>query len=170
MNKLAVYAGSFDLITIGHEWMIKSGAKLFDELVVAIGVNPDKKPLFSVEERITMLREVIGDLPPNIRITTFTNRFLIHYAQGVGASFILRGIRNPADYEFEKVMHNINRDLAPSIVTVFLMTPREIAEVSSSMVKGLIGPEGWEEIVAKYVPGAVFNKLKEKFSVNTNTG
>ena len=90
----------------------------------------------------------------------FTNQYLINYARGIGAQFILRGIRCESDYEFERVMRNVNGDFDPHITTVFLMPPRDIAEVSSSMVKGLIGPEGWEAIVKQYVPAPVFKRLK----------
>lgn len=160
---LAVYAGTFDPPTVGHLWIIKQGIKLFNQFVVAIGVNPEKRCMFSVEERLDMIRESTKQFP-NLRIETFTNQYLITYAQSVGAKFILRGIRSEGDYEFERVMRNINSDLAPDIITVFLIPPREIVEVSSSIVKGLVGPEGWEKIVRKYVPQPVFEKLKKLHS------
>jgi pantetheine-phosphate adenylyltransferase len=158
--KRAVYAGTFDPVTIGHLWMIEQGAEMFDELVVGIGVNPSKKWLFSVEEREEMLREATCGIP-NVKVQVFTNQFLINYAAAIGARFILRGIRTESDYEYERVMRNLNGDLNAAITTVFLMPPRGIAEVSSSMVKGLIGPEGWEKIVCDYVPKPVMHKLKE---------
>ena len=89
----------------------------------------------------------------------FDNRYLVDYAKEKGAAYVLRGVRSPADYEFERVMRYINNDLAPEINTVFLMPPRDLAQVSSSMVKGLIGPEGWEKTVRRYVPNAVFEAL-----------
>jgi len=159
-SKLAVYAGTFDPLTNGHLWMIEQGVKLFDQLVVAIGINPEKKCLFTVEERLEILRESVGHYP-NLRIDSFTNQFLITYAKSIGAKFILRGIRSGDDYEYERAMRHINADLNPDITVVFLMPSREIAEVSSSMVKGLIGPEGWERVVRDYVPTPVFEKLKE---------
>lgn len=159
-GKLAVYAGTFDPPTIGHLWMIEHGADLFDRLVVAIGINPEKRCVFSVDDRLEMLRQSVKMLP-NTDVSSFTNQFLIGYAHSIGARFILRGIRTESDYEYERVMRNINGDLNSGIVTVFLMPPRGIAEVSSSMVKGLIGPEGWEAIVKNYLPEPVFKKLKE---------
>jgi pantetheine-phosphate adenylyltransferase len=157
---LAVYAGSFDPPTSGHQWMIEQGAELFGELVVALGVNPGKRYLFSVDERLAMLREATAHLG-NVRVESFSNRFLIHFAESAGARYILRGIRNESDYEQERTMRNVNGDLDPRITTVFLMPPRGMAEVSSSLVKGLVGPEGWEEIVKGYVSQSVLDRLRE---------
>jgi pantetheine-phosphate adenylyltransferase len=157
-NRLGVYAGSFDPLTVGHLWMIEQGMRLFDELIVAVGVNAEKKYTFSLEERLVMLRESTRNFR-NVSVASFSNRYLIHYAQEVGATHILRGIRTESDYEFERTMRNINGDLDASICTVFLMPPRGIAEVSSSMVRGLIGPNGWQKIVRKYVPEAVYKRL-----------
>jgi len=138
--------------------MIEQGAGLFDELIVAIGVNPDKRYTFSLDDRLAMLRESTAKLP-NHRIASFSNLYLIDYARSVGATHILRGIRSANDYEFERTMRNINGDLDEKICTVFLTPPRDIAEVSSSMVKGLIGPNGWRKIVRKYVPDPVYQRL-----------
>jgi pantetheine-phosphate adenylyltransferase len=156
-----VYAGTFDPMTIGHLWMFEQGVRLFDHLTVAIGINPSKKPTFSVEERLEQLRESTRHLP-GVVITSFGAQFLIHYAKSVGATHILRGIRSPSDFEYERTMRNLNGDLEPAVTSVFLMPPRDIAEVSSSMVKGLIGPEGWEPIVQKYVPPAFYERLLAK--------
>ena len=156
--RTAVYAGSFDPPTNGHLWMIERGLELFDHLVVAIGDNPNKSYTFSVEQRIRLLRESVPSCE-RLTISHFDNRFLVNYALTMDAQFILRGIRSPDDYEYERVMRHINSDMAPEITTTFLMPPRDIAELSSSMVKGLIGPEGWEDIVRRYVPIPVFNAL-----------
>lgn len=166
MKKTAVYAGTFDPLTLGHSWMIEQGAELFDRLTIAIGVNPDKKCMLSVEDRLGLIRE-LGKQFPNVEADTYGNNFLITYAQSVRARFILRGIRSESDYEYERVMRNINGDLDSGITTIFLMPPRGIAEVSSSMVKGLIGPEGWESIVRKYVPDHVFQKLTEVYHASS---
>jgi pantetheine-phosphate adenylyltransferase len=155
---LGVYAGSFDPLTIGHLWMIEQGVRLFDRFVVAIGINPDKKYKFNIEERLEMLCASTKPFP-NISVASFSNLYLIQYAQSIGATHILRGIRSAADFEFERAMRNINGDLDSRICTVFLMPPRDIAEVSSSMVKGLIGPAGWQKVVRKYVPAPVYKKL-----------
>ena len=157
-----VYAGSFDPVTKGHEWMIKKGTKLFDQFIVAVGVNPDKKYTFSPEERMKMLKEITKKYK-NIEVHTFENQFLVKYAKSIGAKYILRGIRSGGDYEYERGMRHVNRDLAPGITTLFLMPPREIAEVSSSLVKGLVGYKDWKIAVKKYVPLPVFKKFLEKF-------
>jgi pantetheine-phosphate adenylyltransferase len=156
--KKAVYAGSFDPITLGHLWMIEEGLKLTEELVVAIGVNPDKSAMFSVESRMEMLEAC---LPKDDRLTldSFDNMYLVNYARSIGADCIIRGIRSEVDYEYERVMRHINSDIEKRITTVFLMPPRDIAEVSSSIVKGLIGPDGWQEMVKHYVPKPVYKYL-----------
>jgi len=157
-QKLGVYAGSFDPLTIGHLWMIEQGVHLFDRLVVAIGINPDKQYTFTLELRLGMLRDSTRRFR-NLLVTSFSNQFLIDYAQSLRATHILRGIRSESDYEFERTMRNINGDLDSGICTVFLMPPRPIAEVSSSMVKGLVGPAGWQHIVRRYVPAPVYKHL-----------
>ena len=156
--RTAVYAGSFDPPTYGHLWMIEQGLEMFDHLIVAIGNNPTKSYSFDVEDRLEMLRLSVPACD-RLDIAHFDNRFLSAYAKGKKADFILRGIRSPHDYEYERVMRHINADMAPEITTVFLMPPRDMAELSSSMVKGLIGPEGWQDIVERYVPTPVFERL-----------
>jgi pantetheine-phosphate adenylyltransferase len=156
--RTAVYAGSFDPPTNGHLWMIEQGLEMFDRLIVAIGSNPSKSYSFTVEERLELLR---ASTPPSERlvIAHFDNRYLVDYAKKMGAKYILRGIRSPNDYEYERVMRHINSDMAPEVTTAFLMPPRDIAELSSNMIKGLTGPSGWEETVSRYVPEAVFHAL-----------
>jgi pantetheine-phosphate adenylyltransferase len=165
-RKLAVYAGSFDPPTNGHLWMIERGAALFDILIVAVGVNPNKTSMFSINARIDILRMATKKFA-NVGIVQLTNKFLVMYAKAIDAAFILRGIRTESDYEYERVMRNVNSDLNPDITSVYLMPPRGIAELSSSMVKGLIGPDGWETIVGKYVPGPVLEKLREVHNART---
>ena len=161
--KRAVYAASFDPITNGHLWVIEQGVKLFDELVVAIGVNPDKRYTFSLDEKLTFVKEAIRRFP-NVVVDSYENQFLVTYAKSIGVDIILRGIRTQVDYEYERAMRNINSDLDSNIVTIFIIPPREIAEISSSVVKGLVGPEGWENLVQKYVPKPVHQKFIERFS------
>ena len=159
----AVYAGSFDPPTNGHLWMISQGLALFDRLVVSIGQNPSKNYVFSTEKRIDLLRTSLPSCE-RLTITHFDNRYLVDYAKEVDAEFILRGIRSPGDYEYERVMRHINSDMAPDINTVFLMPPREMAELSSSMVMGMVGPEGWGKTVRRYLPSPVFDALVTKQS------
>jgi pantetheine-phosphate adenylyltransferase/8-oxo-dGTP diphosphatase len=158
----AVYAASFDPVTNGHLWVLEQGSRLFDELIVAVGINPDKHYTFSEAERIQMLRDTVGDYS-NLTVDSFVDQFLVNYARQVKADFILRGIRNQSDFEYEMGMMRINTDLDPSIVTVFLMPPREIAEVSSRMVMGLVGPEGWRDAVSRYVPEPVLRQIIARF-------
>jgi len=159
--RTAVYAGSFDPLTNGHLWMVEKGLEMFDRLYVAIGSNPSKSYTFTVEDRIKLLHDSIPSCE-RLTIAKFKNRYLVNYARDVDAQYILRGIRSSNDYEYERVMRHINGDMAPSITTTFLMPPRDIAELSSSMVKSLIGPEGWEDSVRRYVPPAVFTALQER--------
>jgi len=157
-QNLCVYAGSFDPPTEGHMYMIKKGSELFSRLIVAVGTNPNKRYTFSLEDRLEMLRECTKELG-NVTVDHFANRYLVDYAKSAKAEYILRGIRSPEDYEYEHAMRNVNEDLDPGITTVFLMPPREICEVSSSFVKGLIGPKGWEDVIKPYVPAPVYEKL-----------
>jgi len=140
--------------------MIEQGVALFDEFVVAIGINPEKRYTFSLADRLSMLRQSLRGFP-HLSVTSFSNAYLIHYAQEIGATHILRGVRSGGDYEYERTMRNINGDLDAGICTVFLMPPRDIAEVSSSMVKGLIGPKGWRRVVRKYVPDPVYQHIRK---------
>lgn len=161
--RTAVYAGSFDPPTNGHLWMIEQGLELFDHLYVAIGSNPSKSYTFGVEERIQMLKDSLKSCD-RLTITHFDNRYLVDYAKQVNAQYILRGIRSPGDYEYERVMRHINGDMAPEVTTTFLMPPRDITELSSSMIKGLTGPDGWEDIVSRYVPAPVMQCLLARHS------
>lgn len=161
-EKIAVYAGTFDPLTIGHLWMIEQGAKIFDTLFVVVGVNPNKHCMFSVDERLEMIYEAAVKVNKKIGVGTISNKFLVDQAKLMGATYIVRGLRNNSDFLFEQTMRNINGDLNSNITTIFLMPPRDIAEVSSSMVKGLVGPDGWEKVVRKYVPEVVFNMLRDK--------
>ena len=159
----AVYAGSFDPITLGHLWMVERGVELFDELIVAIGVNPDKKYLFPLADRLSMLRESTAQCGGTgrgvVKVASYENMFLVNYARQVGATFILRGIRNEQDYAYERGMRYVNAELDSDVRTVFMVPPRELVEVSSSFVKGLVGPEGWQTVVKKYLPPAVYERF-----------
>ena len=141
--------------------MIRQGLELFDKLIVAIGSNPVKSYTFSVKERLQLLEASVSTCE-RLEIDHFDNRYLVDYAKEKKAAYVLRGVRSPSDYEYERVMRYINNDLAPEITTVFLMPPRDLAQVSSSMVKGLIGPEGWEDTVRRYVPVPVFEALSKQ--------
>jgi len=156
--KTCVYAGSFDPPTNGHMYMIEKGADLFGRLVVAVGVNPNKSYTFPLRARLDMLRECTSGRG-NVEVDSFEGQFLAHYAHSKGAGYILRGIRSDEDYRFEHAMRNVNEDLEPGLTTVLLIPPREICEVSSSFVKGLVGFSGWEQVIKPYVPEPVYKRL-----------
>ena len=156
-HRRAVYAGCFDPPTNGHLWMICQAQAMFDELIVAIGTNPDKQATYTLEERKAMLLDITEF--PNVSVTHFHNRFLVDFADSIQADFVVRGIRSAADYEYERSMRYINADLQPNITTVILMPPREFAEVSSTMVKGMVGPQNWQKTIRRYVPDAVYRKI-----------
>ncbi len=149
--KRAVYAGSFDPITIGHEWVIKKAASLFDELVVAVGENQQKKEDFSLEEKRKMIVSVAKKYK-NLRVDSFKGEFLVDYAVRINASYIIRGIRTETDLEYEKGIQYINSRLNEKITTIFLIPPEDLSVVSSSLVRSLVGSKGWEKVVRKFLP------------------
>lgn len=133
--KKAVFPGSFDPITLGHLDIINRGLPLFDEIIVAIGVNAEKKYMFTLEERKRFLEETFKDVP-NIKIVDYTG-LTIDLCEKMDAAFILRGLRNPADFEFEKAIAHTNRKLS-KIETVFLLTAANTSYISSSIVRDVI--------------------------------
>ena len=139
----------------------QKGVGLFDTLFVALGVNPDKRCAFSPKDRIEMISESTKHIP-NLTIVSFSDLYLVDFAKRVGAHFLLRGLRAGSDFEYERVLRHINADRDSSVETVFMSPPRELGEVSSSLVKGLVGPFGWEALVGKYVSPCVLAKLKEE--------
>lgn len=166
----AVYAGSFDPLTMGHVWVINEAYQIFDELVIAIGVNPDKHPMFTLDERREMISKTLECYGKCCEIAVFENKFLVNFAREIGATHIVRGMRNIQDFEFERLMQNINLDIQgsafddrPQVQTVFLIPPRPLCEVSSGAVKALCGPEGWKLVVHGWVPHPVFKVLEKKY-------
>lgn len=137
--KRALFPGSFDPITLGHYDIIKRGVHLFDEVVVAIGINADKKYMFSLQERQRFIEEAFKD-EPKIKVVTYEG-LTIDFCQKIDAQFILRGLRNPADFEFEKAIAHTNRKLS-KIETVFLLTAARTSYISSSIVRDVIRNHG----------------------------
>ena len=137
--KKAIFPGSFDPVTLGHLDIIERGVKLFDELIIAIGVNADKKYMFSLEERKKFIEDSFKD-EPKIKVVTYKG-LTVDFCQKNNVDFILRGLRNPADFEFEKAIAHTNRDLAP-IETVFLLTAAKTSYISSSIVRDVIRNDG----------------------------
>ncbi|MGB5982170.1 MAG: pantetheine-phosphate adenylyltransferase [Nonlabens sp.] len=137
--KKAVFPGSFDPITLGHYDIIERGLGLFDEIIIAIGVNADKKYMFSLEQRKSFIEDAFKD-EPKIKVMTYKG-LTIDFCQQNDAQFILRGLRNPADFEFEKAIAHTNRKLS-SIETVFLLTSSGKSYISSSIVRDVIRNNG----------------------------
>lgn len=161
----AVYAGSFDPLTNGHVWVIQRAVLLFDELTIAIGVNPDKNYFLTAEERKQHIQTLIDQekwTSCKVDVQIITNQFLARFADSIGASCLIRGIRSEADFSYEYAMAQANRALAPRVESIYLMPPPQLAQVSSSLVKSMIGPDGWAELVEQYVPETVFETLKNK--------
>ncbi|MDF0715523.1 pantetheine-phosphate adenylyltransferase [Muricauda sp. 334s03] len=131
----ALFPGSFDPLTLGHYDIIKRGVTLFDELVIAIGINADKKYMFSLEDRVKFIEEAFKD-EPKIKVTTYKG-MTVDFCKKIDANFILRGLRNPADFEFEKAIAHTNRKLS-EIETVFLLTSSGKSYISSSIVRDVI--------------------------------
>ena len=157
MKRIGIYAGSFDPPTNGHLWMIEQGAALFDELVVVLGVNPDKKSFLTEAQRMDALRGMLVNAPANVRVERMPGGFLVDFARRLGATHLLRGIRNTTDFEYEKSMDRMNARMEPEIRTVYLMPPPGLEDVSSSFVRGFVGVQGWQRWVQASVPANVFN-------------
>jgi pantetheine-phosphate adenylyltransferase len=157
-----IYAGSYDPPTNGHLWMIEQGARLFNKFYVAVGQNSQKQYTFTLEERMQMLEEICARYR-NIEVVHFENKFLVKYAESIGVDYILRGIRNEKDYTYERGMRYVNSNMSDGIQTLFMMSPRSLVEVSSSLVKGLVGSDDWEMVVREYVPETVYYKMLSKF-------
>ncbi|HYY56159.1 MAG TPA: pantetheine-phosphate adenylyltransferase [Pyrinomonadaceae bacterium] len=158
----AIYPGSFDPVTNGHLDIIERGCKLFDEIIIAILVNPEKQPLFTIEERREMLAEVLTGINRGsctLRVEDF-NGLLVHYAVERQAHAIVRGIRAVSDYEYELQMALMNRRQEPSIETVFMMPAEVYSYVSSRLVKEVFGLGG---TIDGLVPTSVAARMKRKF-------
>lgn len=158
MNKgIAIYPGSFDPPTNGHLDLIQRGSKIFEELVVAILRNSEKTPMFSVPERLEMLKELTADLK-NVRLDTFDG-LMVEYAKSIDAICVLRGIRAISDYEYELQMALMNRKLEPTLETVFMMPADKYSYVSSRLVREVAQAGG---PVRGLVPDVVELKLRQK--------
>ncbi|WP_300564547.1 pantetheine-phosphate adenylyltransferase [Flavobacterium sp.] len=149
----AVFPGSFDPLTLGHLDIIKRSIPLFDEIVIAIGVNAEKKYMFSIEERKRFIEDTFKD-EPSVSVITYEG-LTIELCKKIEAGFILRGLRNPADFEFEKAIAHTNRRLS-KIETIFLLTAADTSYISSSIVRDVIRNGGDYKVL---VPDAVRVKI-----------
>ena len=156
-RKIAIVPGSFDPITYGHIDIIKRSAQLFDEVIVAILVNPDKKYLFTLEEREEMINESIKDFK-NVKVDSFSG-LLVNYAKKVDSTVIVRGLRVVSDFEYEMQLTFMNKALDDNIETFYMMANKQYSFISSSIVKGV---SGFGADLSKFVPKHVEERLEKK--------
>ena len=155
--KVGIYPGSFDPITNGHIDIIKRASLITDKLIVAVLNNVEKKPLFSVEERVDMIKEIVKDMQ-NVEVDSFEG-LTIDYCKKRNAKIMIRGLRAVTDFEYELQLAQTNRELAPEVDTIFLLTNLEYSYISSSAVKHVAGFGG---NIDKFVPTYIKTKLLEK--------
>lgn len=158
MKKIAIYPGTFDPITNGHVDLIQRGLRIFDQIIVAVAMNPKKTSLFTVEERVRMAEEAIKGLG-NVKVEPFDG-LLMDYARGKGASAIIRGLRAVSDFEYELQMALMNRRLDSEIETVFMMPSEEYSYLTSSIVKEVASLNGSTKGL---VPEIVEKEFRKKF-------
>lgn len=161
----AVYAGSFDPVTLGHLDIIARGAVIFERVTVGIGVNPDKQPLFTADERLALLEQVIASRGlKNVSVSTFTE-LTVDFARGCGAGVMLRGMRTVSDMEAEFTMALANHSLAPEIETVFMMASDHFSHVSSTVIRQIaqMGSRESAKKLKQFVPEEVLGPLLGKF-------
>ena len=146
-NKTAIFPGSFDPITVGHADIVKRAIPLFDELIVAIGVNTQKKTLFPLDQRIKWITDVFKD-EPKVKVESY-NGLTIAYCKKRNANYIIRGIRSAADFEYEKTIAHLNFAMEPEIETVLILSRPELSSISSTIVREIIIGGG---DISKFVP------------------
>jgi pantetheine-phosphate adenylyltransferase len=157
--RVAVYPGSFDPITLGHLNVMERASKLFDRLIVGVGVNVEKQTMFSAEERLTLIREATGHLE-NVEIRTFT-RLAVTFVKQCGARIMVRGVRPITDIAAELTMMMANRRLAPDVETLFMIADGELAHVSSSLIKQIATVADDEEL-SRFLPPNVVRALRTR--------
>lgn len=148
--KRAVFPGSFDPITLGHFDIVKRALPLFDELIVAVGKNANKNYMFPLEKRVQWIKDSFSN-EAKVKVDAYDG-LTVNYCRKVGAQFILRGLRNPADFEFEKAVAQTNRKLENEVETIFLLTASGLSSISSSIVRDVINNEG---DYTQFVPKAI---------------
>jgi pantetheine-phosphate adenylyltransferase len=161
-SRHAVYAGSFDPVTLGHVDVVRRGARLFERLVVGIGINPDKQPLFTPDERVALMQEIFSDLP-NVEVICFEG-LTVEFVRQQHAAVMLRGVRTVSDIELEFTMTLTNRALEPGIETVFLMASDRFSHISSTLIKQIaqMGGEEGDRLLKDFVPEPVIAPLLAK--------
>jgi pantetheine-phosphate adenylyltransferase len=167
MSRRAVYTGSFDPISLGHLNVIERSCRLVDELIVGVGQNIDKQPLFTAEERVELIRQSTAHLR-NVVVTTF-NGLAVRFVRDQQARVIIRGVRSLSDIEAEFTMTLANRKLDPEVETVFLMADEQFSHVSSSLIKQ-IAPLAGDDELAQFVPRAIIPRLRAKLEFSPRPG
>ena len=161
----AVYAGSFDPVSLGHKDIIERGARMFERLTVGVGINPEKQPLFTPQERVELLRKVLQPFP-NVDVACFEG-LAVDFVRRVGAAVMLRGLRTLSDIEAEFTMTLANRNLAADIETVFLMASEKYSHISSSLIKqvAMFGSDtaNGHKALEAFVPREVIAPVRAKF-------
>lgn len=160
-GQVAVYTGSFDPITLGHLDVIERASRIFNHIVVGVGINPDKQPLFDQEERVKLVEAAVAHLD-NVTVRRF-NGLSVAFVRDQKAQIVLRGVRSLTDIEAEFTMTLANRMLDPGIETVFLMADAQYSHISSSLLKQ-ITPLANDTALGKFVPPAVVDALREKLA------
>jgi pantetheine-phosphate adenylyltransferase len=158
MTRIALFPGSFDPLTMGHLDTIERGAKLFDELIIGVFVNTNKKSYFTSEEKLAILEESVKHLS-NVRVVGQENELTVNVAEKLGATFLLRGIRSVKDYEYEKEIALMNHHLDQGLESVFLLADPKYSHISSSILKEVWTFNG---DIKEYLPEAVYRALEEK--------
>lgn len=158
MDITAIYPGTFDPVTDGHLDIITRAAKIYDQIIVAVAMNEDKSPLFTVDERVALTRQVTANIA-NVKVIGF-DTLLVECAKQQGADVVLRGLRAVSDFEYEFQLAGMNRRLSPDLETVFLTPAEQYEFISSSMIREIAKLNG---DVSEFVPDVVKQKLLEKF-------
>lgn len=157
----AIYAGSFDPFTMGHLNILNRSAKMFEEVIVAIGTNTSKKALFTPDEKLDMIKQVIKESSPdNVRVVLHVDGLIVDFAEAEGATVMVRGIRSLSDMEYEMNIASMNKTQQPEIESVFLMADEQYRFVSSSMIKEIAIFDG---NVSSMVPDSIAERMKEKY-------
>ena len=159
--KIAIYPGSFDPITNGHVDILKRAAVVFDKVIIAVSVNSQKVPLFSIEERVELARSIFSDYK-NVEVATFTG-LLAEYAKSVGAKTIIKGLRAVSDFEYEFQMAHMNKKINPDVETMFMMSNQKYSYLSSSIVKevGRLGGD-LTDLVPEQIIDEIYKRLRRK--------
>jgi pantetheine-phosphate adenylyltransferase len=169
MPRIALYAGSFDPVTNGHLDVVRHAVKLADRLVLAVGVNPGKAPLFSADERLAMLKEICGPIAREakceLEVVTFSG-LVVEAARKAGATLLIRGLRDSTDFDYEMQMAGMNEAMAPEVQSVFLPASPLARPIAATLVRQIAGMGG---DVTAFVPAAVAERLKKKFAGRAGT-